>query len=151
MVALASALVCCAACGHELPPASTVPAADAAAGHQHHAPHGGTLVELGGEFAHVELVLDPDGGSLTAYVLDGEAEESVRLKQPTLAIAIDSPGSQAAQPLELAARANILTGETVGDSSEFSATEPSLLHRGALKGRIVEIAVKGQVFRDVQF
>ena len=37
---------------------------------------GGTLVELGNEFAHVELVLDSNAGSLTAYVLDGEAQES---------------------------------------------------------------------------
>ena len=108
-------------------------------------------MELGGEFAHVELVLDADAGSLTAFLLDGEAEESVRLKQPALALAIETPGSTAPQVLELQARANILTGETVGDSSEFSATNPSLRGVTSLKGRIVDVIVKGQEFRDVRF
>jgi hypothetical protein len=144
---LAATLVWSAACGHAPPPVSSAPATT----HQHRAPHGGVLVELGGEAAHVELVLDPDAGSLTAYILDGEAEESVRLKQSSVTIAIDTSGSSAAQVLELPARANILTGETVGDSSEFSATSPSLLGMKSIRGRIVDIVVKGQDFRDVRF
>jgi len=35
-------------------------------GHEHHAPHGGTLVVFGDEAAHVELVLDPKTGALPA-------------------------------------------------------------------------------------
>ncbi len=31
-------------------------------GHEHAAPHGGTLIVLGDEFAHLELVLDPGTG-----------------------------------------------------------------------------------------
>ena len=46
--------------------------------HEHTAPHGGTLVVFGNEFAHIELVLDQTTGKLTAYVLDGEAEKSVQ-------------------------------------------------------------------------
>ena len=138
------ALVWSAACGREAPPA-------AAATHQHHAPHGGTLVELGDEFAHVELVLDPSDGSLTAYFLDGEAEESVRLKQPSLKLSINAQGSRPAQVVELAAQANILTGETVGDSSEFSVTTPSLIGMRSLSGNLGEIVVKGVDFLDVRF
>jgi hypothetical protein len=147
--AMAIALMWSAACGHEAAPASSAPAA--AAAHQHHAPHGGMLVELGEQFAHVELVLDPQAGSLTAYILDGEAEESVRLKQPSLTLALETPGSGAAQLVELPARANILTGETVGDSSEFSVTMPSLIGRRSIKGHVVVILVKGGEFRDVRF
>jgi hypothetical protein len=143
------ALVLTVACGHAPRPASSAP--PAAATHQHHAPHGGILVELGEEFAQVELVLDPDAGSLTAYILDGEAEESIRLKQPSLTLAIDTPGSTAMQTVDLPARANILTGETVGDSSEFSVTMPSLIGRRTIKGRLGAILVKGGEFRDVQF
>lgn len=145
--ALATAVLWSTACGHQTPPASSAPATE----HEHHAPHGGVLVELGGGFAHVELVLDPDAGTVTAYILDGEAEESVRLKQPSLALSVETPGSGAAQVLELSARANILTGETVGDSSEFSATSPPLRGIRRIKGRIADIAVKGQEFRDVRF
>jgi len=146
---LVSALSWNAACGRVAPPDSSEPSASVAT-HQHRAPHGGVLVELGAEFAHVELVLDPDAGSLTAYVLDGEAEESIRLKQPSLKVALEN-GSQSALQLELPARADLLTGETVGDSSEFSVTNPSLLHRTILKGRIADVTVKGQVFRDIPF
>ena len=146
-VGLAGALARSLACGHQAPPDQQESAS--VAGHKHRAPHGGVLVELGEEFAQVELLFDPDAGSLTAYVLDGDAEESVRLKQESLTVVFVDGGSP--QQLALHARADILTGETVGDSSEFSATAPSLVHRTSLKGRILEIAVKGQVFRDVPF
>ena len=108
-------------------------------------------MELGDEFAHVELVLDPSDGSLTAYFLDGEAEESVRLKQPSLKLSINAQGSRPAQVVELAAQANILTGETVGDSSEFSVTTPSLIGMRSLSGNLGEIVVKGVDFLDVRF
>jgi len=108
-------------------------------------------VELGEEFAQVELLLDPDAGSLTAYVLDGDAEESVRLKQPSLRVSLQNGNGEPDLSLELSARADILTGETVGDSSEFSVTMPSLIGRKRVKGRIADMVVKGQEFQDVQF
>ena len=57
-----------------------------ASAHEHHPPHKGTLVEFGEEFAHLELVLDPATGKLTAYALDGEAEKAVRLKQTEIVV-----------------------------------------------------------------
>jgi hypothetical protein len=57
-------------------------------GHEHHAPHDGTLVELGEEFAHLELVLNAQTGTLTVYVLDGEAEQSVRIAQPEIELTV---------------------------------------------------------------
>jgi hypothetical protein len=157
--ACAAAFLWSTACGSASStsePASAPPAS----GHEHHAPHGGTLVELGSEFAHVELVLDSATGTLTAYVLDGEAEESVRLTQPSLKIAIENPAPgvpgapatpAAVEHLELLARADVLTGETVGDTSEFSATSQSLRGRTGLKGTIEDITVKGEEFRAVPF
>jgi len=53
--------------------------------------------------------------------------------------------------VELPARADVLTGETVGDSSEFSMTMASMIGRKSVNGRIADIVVKGQEFRDVQF
>jgi hypothetical protein len=144
---LAVVLICSAACGRKPPSASAAPATT----HEHRAQHGGVLVELGDEFAHVELVLDPDTATLTAYVLDGEAEESVRLKQPSLSIAVETSSSTPPRFLELPAQASILTGETVGDSSEFAATAAWLRGTPRIKGRIVDIEVKGQEFRDVRF
>jgi len=143
-----------AACGREAPPAASLAetaGAAAAAAHQHRAPHGGTLVELGDEVAQVEFVLDPDAGALTAYFLDGEAEESVRLKQGSLTLHIDAQGARPAQVVELAAQPSILTGETVGDSSEFSVTAASLIGLKSLHGDTGEIVVKGHEFRGMRF
>jgi hypothetical protein len=120
------------------------------AGHEHHPPHGGTLIELGDEAAHIEVVLDRSAGSLTAYVLDGEAEESVRIPQHSLDLVIDGPQA-AGRVLQLAARANVLTGETVGDSSEFSATDKTLQTTGRIKGQVSHIQVRGQVFDGIAF
>jgi hypothetical protein len=50
--------------------------------HEHKAPHGGTPVVLGNEAYHLEFVLDPATGKLSAYVLDGEMEKFVRTASP---------------------------------------------------------------------
>ena len=66
--------------------------------HHHTAPHGGALVVLGEEFAHVEFVLEekrPENSLV--YVLDSEAEKPVRLSQKTIELKdkpVDSRGSQ---------------------------------------------------------
>src|SRR5258708_19176066 len=57
--------------------------------HEHHAPHGGTLVEVGEDFAHVELLPDLQQGNLTVYILDGEAENPIRIHQPSMDLIID--------------------------------------------------------------
>jgi hypothetical protein len=117
-------------------------------GHEHSAPHGGTLVELGAEFAHVELVLDRVSGTLTAFVLDGEAERPIRIAQPLLRLRLASPETRT---LDLAGRTNPLTGERSGDTSEFTVTDPLLRTSTAVSGVIVELAVRGTRFTDVPF
>jgi hypothetical protein len=55
--------------------------------HHHHAekgPHGGALVAIGEDAAHLEFVLDAATGKLTAYVLDAAAEKAVPIKQANL-------------------------------------------------------------------
>jgi hypothetical protein len=149
MRSLAFALFLAAiACGAEPPaPAPPPAAAPAATGHTHAAPHGGVLVELGEEFGHIELVL-------TAYVLDGEAEQPVRLTQPAIGVKLagvmaTEPGGLSARPFELAARANVLTGETVGDTSQFMLTHDAFKGLTSFRGLITHVAYKGQDFRDV--
>jgi hypothetical protein len=119
--------------------------------HQHHAPHGGMLIELGGELAHVELVFDREAGALTAYVLDGEAEAPRRVAQATLPIVLDAPSSLAGRPLELHAVESALTGERVGDASEFTWRDPRLKGLVSIRGQILEISVDGQTFREIRF
>ncbi len=118
-------------------------------GHEHSAPHGGTLIVLGDEFAHLELVLDPGTGDLTAYVLDGEAESPVRLEQEEIEMKIEVVRGSAA--LKLNAVSNVLTGETAGDSSEFSAQSDKLKGVKRFGAVITAITVKGREFEEVEF
>jgi len=115
-------------------------------GHVHAAPHGGALVALGDEFAHLEAVADAAAGRLTLYVLDGHAQKGVRLPDASLRCTVRPAGF----PLELLPVARATTGETAGDASEFSATDPRLegLERFTL---VVErVAVKGREFSGVE-
>jgi len=144
------------ACGSETPaptpdavPAATEAAEAAAVEHAHEAPHGGTLVELGDHFSFLELVLDAEVGSLTVYVLDAEAEQAVRITQPTISVTFDAPERLTGQTFTLQAQANVLTGETVGDTSQFSVTDAALKGQVVTGARIADVTVKGQTFRDL--
>lgn len=126
-----------------------------ARGEEHHAPRGGTLLELGEEFAQIEFLLDLQQGNLTAYILDGEAENPVRIRQPSIDLIVDEASyagvRKAAFTLHLKAMANVLTGETVGDTSEFTVHADPLYGASALKGRIVQIAIKSHTFKELPF
>jgi hypothetical protein len=113
--------------------------------HEHTAKHSGTLVELGGEFAHVELVVDGQTGKITAYAMDAEVEKSERLKQEKIGLLVNG------KAVELSAVANELTGEKVGDTSEFTGQADMLKGLKAFDGVIVEITVRGRTFKNVAF
>jgi hypothetical protein len=126
-------------------------AADAAdTHHEHVAPHGGTLVAFGDEFAHLELILDPETGEMTAYVLDGAAERGVSVQQPSLGIDV-RPEAGARFAVALAAVENVLTGETQGNTSQFAGRSDRLKGLLRFRGEIRRLTVKGQVFERVSF
>lgn len=134
----------------ETPTASASPVAQPAdEGHQHTAPHGGRLLELGEHFGFLELIVDPTTGRVTLYVLDGEAEKAVRVTHPNLSMTVTEP-SGIMPPLVLEARASTLTGETVGDSSEFTGTLEALKGATAFKARLSTISVKGRTFENLE-
>ena len=51
------------------------------------APHGGELLELGEEEAHLELIHDSKTGSVTVYVLGKDAKTAVAVAAPTIVVA----------------------------------------------------------------
>lgn len=122
---------------------------DHAAGHVHVAPHGGALVVLGEEALHVEFVLDADG-RISAYVLDGEAVAAVRLAEDALTLQVTLPDAPAFE-LRLDAVASALTGETVGDTSEFGATEARLAGQKRFSGLLGPLEARGVSFEAVPF
>lgn len=124
--------------------------------HAHTAPHGGTLVILGDHFAILEIVLDSSTGKMTAYVLDGEAEKPIRLSQASIGILVLKPDTPpAGQPdgdlLILNAVANALTGETVGDTSEFCITSDLLKGKEHFEGLIQSVTIKGEEKKGTAF
>jgi hypothetical protein len=124
---------------------------DASSLHIHVAPHGGTLVELGDHLGNVEFVLQSSAGMLTAYFLDAHAEQPVRLQQPTLTLQIEGQGVTPAITLTLQAVASSLTGETVGDTSQFQASHDALAARTHLQGVIEKVEYRGRTFTQVPF
>ena len=111
---------------------------------------------LGDEFAHLELVLDPEEGMLRGYVLDGEAESPVRIEQREIEVRItvpDAGGDEAANelPLMLSAVYNILTGEKEGDTSEFAVRSERLKGLKQFEAVITAITIKGREFEEVEF
>jgi hypothetical protein len=138
-------------------PSSQTPAAaagqkdDNEGGHAHSAPHGGSLIEFGDEFAHLELVLDAGSGRLTAYALDGEAERPVRLAQPAIGLVLTVPDVLSPIDVTLTPVENALTGEKAGDTSQFAADVPTLKGRKMFRGSVTTLTIRGQSFARVGF
>lgn len=142
------------ACGgtKETPPVAETPAVEATGeGHAHEAPHGGSLVEFGEEFAHLELVVDTATGRLTAYSLDGEAENAVPLTQGTIELALVAPPGTDTIRVSLAGQANSLSGETPERTSVFAADVPALKGKATFTGMVRRLESKGQVIENTAF
>lgn len=116
--------------------------------HEHHAPHGGTLIAFGEEFAHLELVFDSMSGELKAYALDGEAEKSVQIAQTEIEIEIEKPKKFT---IKLAATENALTGEKTGATSEFRRQSDDLKNLREFDAKIVSITIRGREFKNTPF
>ena len=130
-------LLLLAACDSK-PPETPPPAK-----HAHQATRGGTLVELGQEFAHLELVLDGSTGKMTAYVLDGEVEKPIRLEQKEIVLKGKSLS------VTLQAVGSPLTGEKPGDTSQFEGQSDGLKGAKEFDGAVVRVVIKGREFSEV--
>ena len=120
--------------------------------HEHKAPHGGTLVVLGAEFAHLELVLDARAGKLKAYVLDGEAEKFMRIQQKQIDLRLrPEDKKEESVVVTLKAVPNVLTGEKEGNTSQFEGEAVALRGATRFSGVIAALAAQGVEFKDVQF
>lgn len=135
-----------AGCSKEAP-ASSVSAP--AAKHEHKAPHGGTPVVLGKEVYHLELVRDPVAGKLSAYVLDGEMENFIRVTAPSFEIVATVAGQP--QPLVLTAVADSATGEKIGDTTLFEVTAGWLKTTPVFDAVLTRLEIRGTAFVAIPF
>lgn len=117
--------------------------------HVHVSPHGGLLVELGEHAYNAELVRDTDAGKLTVYILDGHAENFVRLALPSIDLVAYAGGER--RTLALRAVANSITGETVGNTSQYEAQADWLKSVGAFNGEIGVVEIRGTKFGPAAF
>lgn len=121
--------------------------ASALPAHEHHPPHHGSLQVFGKETAHIEIVLDANEGRLTAYALDGEAEHPVRLAQHSIRVRVlKSEPPEKPFTLNLRAIANVLTGEEIGDTSQFEVVSPRLKGLKSIEGRFGSVNIRGLQF-----
>lgn len=123
-------------CGGDAPPAKT-PAA--AAHEEHRAPHGGAILELGEEEAHVEVVHDPKAGVLTLYVFGKDLNTPAEVAVPTILLATKS-GPKEFKPTALDAK----PGKDV--ATAWRLTDPAVAV-DPLDGRLV-VTVAGKEHRS---
>lgn len=120
-------------------------------GHSHVAPRGGALVELGDHVAHFEVLLSAQTGTLTFYAMDGHVETPVRLTAEAFPVLVTLDGEAEPIALEMKAVASELTGETVGNTSEFAVTDERLMNLAHFKAVIPAVDIRGVAFENVEF
>jgi hypothetical protein len=130
--------------------------------HHHHAekgPHGGALVAIGEEAAHLEFVLDAETGKLTAYVLDGEAEKPLAIKQANLQLALTlekHEGAKDEKKEDLPESTLVLMLAAVspaadGTATEFAGQDDKLKGADEFEAALNSITVGDKQFKAVSF
>lgn len=119
--------------------ASKPPAKAAEDAHDHAAaPHGGELLELGEEEAHVELLHDSKAGSVTVYVFGKDVKTPVAVAAPTIVLATKDG------PKEFTLTA--VNPRADGTADTWKATHAGLMAE-PLDGRI-RVTVAGKAFQS---
>lgn len=134
--------------------------------HHHHAekgPHGGALVAIGEDAAHLEVVLDAESGKVTAYVLDGEAQNPVAIKAEQLELtytrehAHDHEGEdeKGKDGDDLPESGSIVLAAVTpaddGTSTEFSGTAEDLKGAEKFDAVLTSIKIGKDEFKQVKF
>ena len=112
--------------------------------HPTEGPHRGTLIELGKEDYHAELVHDEAADAITIHVLDSSATKAVPItaKQLTLNMRIDD------KPRQFALVPRPQDGEATGSASAFATTDKELcraLHTPHASGRL-NVEIGGKIY-----
>lgn len=130
-VAVAVVIAGCNGDGGDATPVATPPDGGTADEHDHdHAgegghptegPHHGSLVELGDEEYHGEVVHGTDG-TVTVYILDGSAKNVVPIDADEVTVNVSHDG----QPEQFTLAASPDVGDPEGKSSRFVSTDAEL-------------------------
>lgn len=116
-------------------------------GHDDHpseGPHHGTLIELGQEDFHAELVHDDETDTITIYVLDAAAKKAVPIVAKKLTLNLLAAG----KPKQFHLAAKPQEGDPKDSSSAFAVTDKGLceiLDTEGSKGRL-NVEIGGKVY-----
>jgi hypothetical protein len=130
---------------------TTGPPATVETGHDHahptEGPHGGSLIELGSEEYHAELVHDDAAKTVTIYLLDSAAKVSVPIDAAEIIINLKHDGK--GEQFKVAASAD--TKDPAGKSSRFVSTDAELAEDLDHEDAEPQLAVKinGKQYRGV--
>ncbi len=97
---------------------------DHGSAHSHVGPRGGTLIDLGNDAYHAELVRDADAGQFKVFLLDANATQAAPIDAASLTINLRH--HDANEQFEIAAEA--LADDPEGKSSCFVSSEEELIH-----------------------
>lgn len=117
--------------------------------HNHPAPHGGQLVELGehGSGFNLELVLH-EQGFLQVYVLDAHVQNFVRISANSIDIEITDQNGNT-KNITCEPVADPITGESIGNTSLFTSAE-RINEILPLKGVINQIDIMEASYENVE-
>jgi hypothetical protein len=107
-------------------------------------PHGGSLIELGNEEYHVEMLHDDASGTVTFFVLDGSAKKAVPIEATEVLVNLKHDG----KPEQFKVPAKTDAGETA-KSSRFVAADKELAEDLDREGADAELVltIDGKQFR----
>jgi hypothetical protein len=115
--------------------------------HEHNAPNGGVLVELGEEFAHLEFVNDNVNNKIICYVYDGSLSSGLKAKQSNLTAEI--LGEKENNLITFKAVVNELANDTADSSSQYEADFK--FEKGKkINLRIRKIVLKNIIFENIE-
>lgn len=113
--------------------------------HPTEGPHHGSLIELGAEEYHAEMVHDEKAGTITIYVLDSAAKKAVPIEASEITINLKHDGK--GEQFKLAAKPD--QGDAEGNSSRFVSTDKELgedLHGEDAEATLV-LSINGKSYR----
>ncbi len=123
---LAGSTLFWAGCSNESAPkpSETAEQSEPAENHAHpsEGPHHGSLIELGNEEYHAELVHDEEAGQVVIYILDGSAKELVPIAAESIVINTKYDG----KPKQFALTAQPGETDPAGESSRFVSDDADL-------------------------
>jgi hypothetical protein len=132
------------------PAPNQTPAAGTPRATHHHDPrHGGTLVVLGDEEYHLELVHNRAEGLLQVYVFDGHIDNFVRLPDEGFDLLAWPEGRETR--LSLKAVRSTPEGKPVTETALFEARAGWLRNATQFHARLPELTIRGRTFTDVEF